>query len=87
MAVQLTAIIPSRNKEVEQKLIAAAKHEPVSVSGGRANPRELVFQLRSNKDAIATRMRIYLHMKKISQEVTVKIVGLAYRQKAEPAAE
>lgn len=79
MAIQLTAIISGRNKVLEQTIIDAAKHSPVNTTGGNKHPRELTFQLRSQKDAIATRMRIYLHTKKIGGEVTVKITGLAYR--------
>jgi hypothetical protein len=86
MAVQLTAIIPTRNKAVEDKIVAAAKHQPVATAGGKVAPRELTFQLRSKNDAIATRMRIYLHMKKLGQEVTVKIAGLSYKKAAPEAA-
>jgi hypothetical protein len=86
MAIQLTAFIPSRNKEVEALIVAAAKHVPVATAGGKAKPRELTFQLRSKNDAIATRMRIYLHMKKIGQEVKVKIAGVSYKKPAAEAA-
>lgn len=79
MAIKFTALISRKNKELEAAVAAALRHEPVSKSGGRANPRELVFQLRSNKDAINARMRLYNMMKKIGEEVTVKLEGIAYR--------
>jgi hypothetical protein len=78
MAIQLTAVITGRNKAVEQKIIDAAKRVPTEVKGGRTTPRELTFNVKSNKDAVNTRMRIYLHMKKLGQEVTVHIAGLSY---------
>jgi hypothetical protein len=83
MAIQLTAITSKRDKKTEAAIIAAAKHAPIATAGGRTAPRELTFQLRSRNDAIATRMRIYLHMKKLGQEVTVKIVGMSYAKKAD----
>jgi hypothetical protein len=79
MAVKLTALLSRKNKELEARVIEALRHEPVAAVGGRANPRELTFQLRSNKDAINARMRLYNAMKKLGEDVTVKIEGIAYR--------
>ena len=79
MAVKLTALVSRKNKELEARVVAALRHEPVARAGGRANPRELTFQLRSTKDAVNARMRVYNLMKKLGEEVTVKIEGIAYR--------
>lgn len=79
MAVKLTALVSRKNKELEARVVEALRHEPVARAGGRTQPRELTFQLRSNKDAINARMRLYNAMKKLGEEVTVKIEGIAYR--------
>lgn len=77
-AITLTAIVGHKNKELEQALVAAAKLVPVARKGGRTTPRELTFEVSDQKSAINTRMRIYLHMKKLGHEVQVKIAGLSY---------
>jgi hypothetical protein len=79
MAVKFTAFLSRKNKDLETRLVEALRHEPVAATGGRANPREVTFQLRSKKDAINARMRVYNLMKKLGEEVTVKIEGIAYR--------
>lgn len=76
--IQLTAVIGHKNKDLEQKLIDAAKVSPVERKGGRTTPRELTFDVADQKSAINMRMRIYLHMKKLGEEVKVHIAGLSY---------
>ena len=78
MTIKLTAFVSRKNKDLEARVVEALRHEPVARAGGRATPRELTFQLRSNKDAINARMRLYNAMKKIGEDVTVKIESIVY---------
>lgn len=77
MTVHLTAILPSRSAAVEREVVSAMKHEPVAVAGGRASDRTLMFNLRSRKDAVAARMRVYLRAKSlgltVGEDVSIKI--------------
>ena len=77
MTVHLTAIIPNRSAAVEREIVAAMKHNPVAVAGGRATARTLNFNLRSRKDAVAARMRVYLRAKAlglvVGDDLSIKI--------------
>lgn len=76
--ITIRTLLSRKNKELEAKIVAALRVEPIERAGGRTTPRSLTFQVTEQKEAINARMRVYNAMKKIGEPVVVHMDGMKY---------